>query len=276
MNFKKIPTCLLIIPLAMQLASCKNISPRPLSTLTPTATAVPSETSTPQPTGTNAASPTPEITLIGLAPSLEEFPVLTKEQALEHLQKAIDSRSLLPKMDNGNPNSRLVQFTYLNNSNNAYGTGVTLECRVGSGGCAIVDSFSIQTADGVLDIVLLEKAETLEDGTQTSIIYPFVLTMDQFDPAADPDQYTRNRLNLLLNVMNYKQVMNYIHIPNEYYSNVPKVTNPALQAVLESAVQEGSRTKELLDKMYRLAKDNKSLSQDEINELFDSLALIWD
>jgi hypothetical protein len=68
MNLKTLSACLLIILLALQLASCATASPVPeiitatsVSTLTPTATPAPSETSTPRPTETNTASPTPEL-----------------------------------------------------------------------------------------------------------------------------------------------------------------------------------------------------------------------
>ena len=279
MNLKTPFTYFLVILLASQLASCATasptpeiITPTPLSTLTPTATPIPSETPTPQPTGTPTASPTPEFTLNGLEPDLSKFPILSHEQEWLLLQKAIDQRSLTPKMTkSGFMNSNLYHTNEVDFKDKIIGDGVTLDCDISLGGCEIVASYQI---NGIRKI-LLEYAATFEDGSQGSVILPVVIEMDTFDPTALPDQRTIQRISELAKVANYRLAMNSIVIVTSLDDDAitKKMANAELRSLIDSALADGSRSAELLNKMHELAKQNKSLSQDEINELID--ALIW-
>jgi hypothetical protein len=265
MNLKTSSAILLMI----LLTSCATASPTPLSTLTPTTTPIPSETPTPQPTGTNTVSPTPELTLNGLAPTLDEFPAITHEQEWQLLQKAIANRSLTLEFSNGFPYASLRQMNQIDNKDNQIGTGVRLACNFGLKSCDIVASYQV---DG-LHKIMLEFAVMFEDGTKGSVILPIVIDMDSFDPAqSDLNYYTRNRLRSLSR-SEQGGYIDYINIATNLDRESRVMENPTLQVLVNEALQEGSRTRELLTKMHTLAKDNRSLSQEEINELID--ALIW-
>lgn len=168
-------------------------------------------------------------------------------------------------------NSNLYHTNEVDFKDKIIGDSVTLDCDISLGGCEIVASYQI---NGIRKI-LLEYAATFEDGSQGSVILPVVIEMDTFDPTALPDQRTIQRISELAKVANYRLAMNSIVIVTSLDDDAitKKMANAELRSLIDSALADGSRSAELLNKMHELAKQNKSLSQDEINELID--ALIW-
>jgi hypothetical protein len=203
---------------------------------------------------------------------LSKFPILSHEQEWLWLQKAIDERSLTPKIVGGQSiNSNLFQDSVVDFKDKVIGDSVTLDCNTGTMECEIIASYLV---NGIRKI-LLEFAATFEDGSQGSVILPIVFEMETYDPTALPDQRTEQRLLDLTEVVKYRLAMNMIHIVTNLRDKtiLTKMVNTELHTLLDAALADGSRTAELLDKMHELTKENKSLSQDEINELID--ALIW-
>jgi hypothetical protein len=153
-----------------------------------------------------------------------------------------------------------------------FGDGIKIACDTGRYGCKVRDSYRLPSG---IHKILFELAVTFEDGTDGSVILPIVIDDDLYDythTAINPDQRTRGDVKWLSDY-GAGGVIDSIKIISHRSSKSWQRSNPELEKLDTAIFVEGSRAQELLNKMYQLAADGKMLSQDEINELKDSL--IW-
>ncbi len=279
MKSKPFSLFLFTILLALLMSSCSPAQVTELPSQQPaTTTTKPEATATETPALTEISGPTeisptamPQIELIGIVP-MEEFPSLTHAQALAHFEEAIrlsqEPNGLTYKVDANGYGNTTFEHQYSNGP--IYGKKVRFGCFVERGGCKVLDSFQFPTESGTnLRMVLVEMAVQFADGTTGPVVYPIIMDYPTFVPGGNIDQHTVGSI-YELNQQADKGIVEF-HFSVEHLIKSKNPINPGLREVIAAQFAEGSRSQGLLTKMYDLADKQRSLTQDELRELFGLL-----
>lgn len=211
-----------------------------------------------QQTPTSEIASTPEVKLRGLINDIWRFPKITEEQELEHIQKAIETRSLnLDPEDVNNIQLHQVSVT----AEDVY-SGVKLTCMIDKSG-RIVDSYqvTIQTADGHIRVnkILVEILGTFEDGTRGSVIVPVILDGDIVGGFESYEKNMQNRIDTFI-----RNIQRYSYLTFTFPTNIVETDarNPDIIALRELN-SANPKINELLEKANRLAEKKQILTQAE-------------
>lgn len=278
MKIKNIITILLITCI---LASCAPAA----ATVPLTETAIPILTFTVTPYSTATATIAPsdippapeptrvsEVTLNGLIPWYENFPTVTDAQEQAKMQTAYEN----PQLDPSSGNTQSIQLSEQIYNDLVKGVGVRFTCYLDQS-CAIRDSYikMVHTPNGDMPVhkVLLELYVAFEDGSQGSVIVPYVIDPSYADIISDAFIDVQFVLDL------FAKREKSPHTPVDFLKFQTTVSpgsrppnNPVMIALSEAAYTD-PETSALLDKAHTLAKEGKFLTQAEINVLTDAFLL---
>jgi hypothetical protein len=277
MNLKTSSTCLLIILLAVQLASCATASPVPDAIaptpthIAPTTTPIPSETPTPKPTETPTPTSTRAVELHGLIPEYNSVPLYSRAQEQSAIQKAKDTMSLNYENENLNMQISQVKFADL-----VKGDGVRMICYDNLT-CLIRDTYAVNVGSDANPLIvhklLMEYVVTFEDGSRGTVIVPSIFEQ-QWAAPDDPIKYgvTWHTLEVLYATTQGNDV---VDLPKMITNIEANSRQPNIPAIVElwNRVNADSEVQRLLQKAHTLAKDGKFLTQDEVDRLLD--AIMW-